>query len=564
MRTLPVTLLRLFLLVAALAVGVVVLAACSSGDDGDSGAAVPPTAIPKEAKIMRVSFGVAPVRREWNIPRHGSQPDSWQMRPMYEYLVGVDRNTGQAIPRLATEWSLEPDGHSWRFKLRKGVQFHNNWGEFTAKDVKHTHDMLVLEDSEHGQAFSYRRDMLDVEIVNDYEVIIRTRQPDFNFFGVIGEQEGGEGEILSKAHFDAEGEPKNLTAQPTAGTGPYQYDSRAQEQFLRYKRVPYEHWRVTPDFEEFEFRWQAEASTRLAALLTGEVQMASIPIDLQQLAIDDGKKLIQGRVPGLRASVQRRCCWVDPDTGAYPAHPNSPLTNVLVRKALDKAVNLDELNKAFMLGKGQPMYNSHWIEGFRQGWNPDWERNFQDEYGYDPAAARQLLAEAGYGPNNPMETSFQIIRLGHMPGLPDWAEAIAGYYRDIGVKVTLTSIDSAAYRAMRRNLELDNFSDIWVTSSGHQLAYGVFHTPFYSKTNSANYPATTALYAELRQILDPVKQDRLWRQIGDLAYKQHLTGPLFWLPAEVTVNPEFITDWEFPGSITSTWTHVEYLKAVLQ
>src|SRR6266852_8821577 len=58
-------------------------------------------------------------------------------RPALEYLVGIDRNTGAYIPELAEKWEMSPDGKHWTIMLRKGVKFHENWGEFTARDVRH-------------------------------------------------------------------------------------------------------------------------------------------------------------------------------------------------------------------------------------------------------------------------------------------------------------------------------------------------------------------------------------------------------------------------------------------
>ena len=66
--------------------------------------------------------------------------------------------------------------------------------------------------------------------------------------------------------------------------------------------------------------------------------------------------------------------------------PDSPLMDVRVRKALNHAVNRDEINKAFFAGKGEIMYHTQ-LHPSRPGWNPDWQRNFQEEYGLDAALA---------------------------------------------------------------------------------------------------------------------------------------------------------------------------------
>ena len=58
-------------------------------------------------------------------------------RPALEYLVGIDRYTGAYIPELAETWVMSPDGKDWTVTLRQGIPFHEHWGEFTARDVRH-------------------------------------------------------------------------------------------------------------------------------------------------------------------------------------------------------------------------------------------------------------------------------------------------------------------------------------------------------------------------------------------------------------------------------------------
>ena len=72
-----------------------------------------------------------------------------------------------------------------------------------------------------------------------------------------------------------------------------------------------------------------------------------------------------------------------------------PFDDVRVRKALQKAVNIDEINKTVFGGKGEVMYLDH-FHPTRLGYNPNWEKRFPDAYGYDPEAAKKLLADAGY------------------------------------------------------------------------------------------------------------------------------------------------------------------------
>ena len=100
-----------------------------------SGAAM---AAPVQAKVERVVFGLIPPTQEHYTPAKAGPPTAQPLTPMYEYLVGMDPVTGQLVPQLATAWSVDADGKSWRFELREGVQFQKGWGEFTGKDVLHT------------------------------------------------------------------------------------------------------------------------------------------------------------------------------------------------------------------------------------------------------------------------------------------------------------------------------------------------------------------------------------------------------------------------------------------
>ena len=521
-----------------------------------------PGAAPREAmqaKIQRVIFGVNVLGREYSVMRHGSQTEAIQYRPEYEHLVALDPNTGATIPELATEWSLEPDGLSFRFKLRKGVQFHRGWGEFTARDVVHTHEQLALPDSEHGQAFSWARDVTSVEPVNDYEVIFHLSTPDANFLSKLGEQQSMM-PIQSKANFDAEGPPPNPESLYIAGTAPYQMQSRSLGSYIRFERPEGNHWRITPDFQEFEYRFVGESSTRLAGLLAGETHVADIPKDLQPQATGKGMQIANGNVPGLRTWVNLQCCWTDPETGVYPARPDSPLTDVRVRKALSKAINRPLLNEAFFDNSASPMYMNH-FHPTRLAWNPDWETNFPKQHGFDPAASRAILAEAGYNENNPLETNFDLAELPHYAGAQDLGEGIAGMFADVGVKVNLLTRDYAIRRAAGRARENDNHLIVSASSSDHFFGFAVWSTPIFSKTNAVNLPAINELTQTGMQTLEPEAQFAIWREIGNAYYDAYLTLPLFWLPAEAVYNPEFVSDYVFPGSITGTWTHIQNIRA---
>ena len=89
------------------------------------------------AKLERLKIAVAPLGWDTNFTWLNPRSGNLDKRPALEFLVGIDRHTGAYVPELAEQWEMSPDGKHWTITLRKGVKFHENWGEFTARDVRH-------------------------------------------------------------------------------------------------------------------------------------------------------------------------------------------------------------------------------------------------------------------------------------------------------------------------------------------------------------------------------------------------------------------------------------------
>ncbi len=532
------------------------------GAGGDSG--------PAQPKVNRLVFVTEPPAVERSETRNLSTPNDWQFTPMYESLIGVDEKNGKRVPALATAWKVGADGSSYEFTLRKGVKFHpqtatvtGDWGEFTANDLVKPYTEIMRKDSISGVTAMWWGAVKSVEPKGDYEATIRLARPDANFLDYVSDQLGGY-EIWSAKAFEQLGAPSDLTKPMLPGTGPFMFDSRAQNQYIRFKRVPYQQWKATPDFPEFEFRFIKEASTRLAALITGEAQMATLPQDLLAQAEKQGYPLRAGTTPAYRAFVVFQCCAMN-DPNALKSgwrEPNVPLADVRFRRALSKAVNSDELNKAFFAGKGQPMYNNP-LNTQREAWKPEWESKWKDEYGYDPAKAKALLAEAGFTASNPASISFTVgVPATGLPSSDDIAESVAQYWRAVGVTVTLEQTDTTKYSEFQRAYKLTNHARVNGTSSNSWVGITQFGSTAGTPSGAGpQVPETDALIKQLWTTLDEGKIKDLWGKIGDALYTDHHFVPLFWLPTEVAVNPKFVGEWTYSGSISGSWTHIWNIKA---
>jgi peptide/nickel transport system substrate-binding protein len=540
-------------------------AACATPQPAAGPAQPEGASAPATPKVNRLVVAMPPPATEGNNPsRDYGAPGVVQLRPMYEYLMAVDAVSGKRTPQLATEWSIEPDGKSYRFKLRKGVQFQGGFGEMTAKDVTASYADLAGEPSLNPEQPYFKTILEKVEEVNDYEVVLRLTKPDAPFISNISQQLAGL-ELRSKKAFDAAGAtPLGLKGNPIAGTGPYAFKERQEGAYIRFERVNFQHWRATPGFPELELRWVKEASTRLAGLLAGEIQMTPLPTDLQPQAESRGMKTVKGLVPGVRVFLLIRGVYLNDinDPGKGYKYPASPLMDPRVRQALSKAINRDELNKSLLAGKGETLVLNH-FNSKREGWNPEWEKRFPDAYGYDPAKAKELLAQAGYGLAKPLKTNLIMATLAELTQSQDVQEAIANYWRSAGVQVELLNVDRTQDATKTRNLEYDNHFAIMVAPSDQFLGSFVYNTYHERARGSVvETPAVDEWYnTKVRPELDEAKRESAWRELGERIFTSYQHIPLFWMPVEMTYNPNVVGEYIFPGSISGLYTHLETVKA---
>ncbi|ETX08389.1 MAG: hypothetical protein ETSY2_05760 [Candidatus Entotheonella gemina] len=216
-------------------------------------------------RLIFASAGFSESNRFWTVAR----PDLLQYDPFLETLLDVDPKTGKFVPRLAERWESSADAKEWTFYLRKGVQFHYGYGEFTAQDVLHSHKLISGPDAR-GTFSGFWRLAEEVKAVDDYTVVFRMKQPAITF--PYAASRSGDLRMVSKAQWDQEG-VEGLDKRP-AGTGSYRYVSRTLGQSIVYERVD-DHWGgEKPDFKELEIRLAQEEATRLALLLSGKPILA--------------------------------------------------------------------------------------------------------------------------------------------------------------------------------------------------------------------------------------------------------------------------------------------------
>ncbi len=490
-----------------------------------------------------------------------------QVRHFAEPLVHTDRFDGSLQPGLATEWEIsKADGTQWVFHLREGIPFHGDWGEFTANDVPHSAALIIGEEAIATDTglfrglFGQTTDELfeNIRVVDDYTVEFNLLRPEAAMDFVVSAQQGNYF-IYSKDQWDTEGEPGYIEG--AVGTGPWRYESRqlGVGGNLVYSRVE-DHWRQTPHWAEMEQINTPEPATRLANLLTGQVQIAEVNRDLHSEAQQGGMIIAESELPSIQVAFVMGGIY----SPLSPFHdPSDPHLDVRVREAINRAIDREEINENLFSGFGSP----HPVWGFHPslpGWNDRWSREFDEKYGFDPDRARELIKESGHE-GYPLK--LIITQLSGVPEMIPMAEAAFTYLSDIGIDVEAEEMEWARFRAdfYRPGKTHGTIAPIRGTLRPAEVTLR-----FYNVSGPEGFqrivpdPQLDELYAEAITAVNPeVKYDAL-RAAGDIKFDLYAEVPIVWLPSQIAVNPNEVGEFIWPGNINTAITHMEYITTAQQ
>ena len=412
---------------------------------------------------------------------------------------------GQLLaPSLAESWTVSKDHLTHEFVLRGGVRFHN--GEpLTAEDVK-----FSFERYRGAAAKTLKERVAAVEVVDPGRVRFRLRQPwpDFLTFYTTAT---GAGWIVPKKYVEKVGDDGFKKA--PVGAGPYKFVSFTpgveivMEAFDQY-------WRKRPNVRRIVFKVIPDESTRLAALKRGEVD---IVYSIRGALAEELR-----RTPGvqLKATVLQGTFWV-----YFPEQwdPKSPWHNLKLRQAVSLAFDRNAINQAETLGFSR-ITNSIVPDIFEFFWKPP-------AVAYDPAKAKQLLAEAGYPNGFDAGEYFCDVAYANI------AEAVQNYLQAVGVRTKLRPLERAAFFS---GYGEKKFKNIIQGASG---AFGNAATRLEAFVAAGgtyvygSYPDIDGLFREQAAELDHKRREAMLHRIQQLVHERVIYAPIWQLAFLNGVGP---------------------------
>jgi peptide/nickel transport system substrate-binding protein len=409
------------------------------------------------------------------------------------------------VNALAESWKLlQEDGqYVIDVHLKKGITFHTG-DIMTSKDWVFAYDRM--KDPKISKWSHYQAAVDRIEVVDDYHFKIHFKEPDATYIPSALRLYG-----ISKAYYEKVGDD-GVQKHPV-GTGPWKFVSRSIKEGVEFEAFE-DYWDKVnrPGVKYLSIKIIPEDMTRVAAFQTKAVDwMDAVPPAM----IASVKKI---------AGVQTASRTVGNNLSiAVNSHmPNSPFTDVRVRKAAVLAIDMDGIIKGVLFGQGE-RYAS--VGKGNGGYDPTLK-----PYPYDPEQAKKLLAEAGY-PNG-FDITFYNLITPREPNIKEYGEAAAAYLTAVGIRCRIQGFEYAPWIKLIRRAdkpEMDGLvSYMWghgvIGDPGLSAWPGHVHTYQPDKgLGSYSYfsdPEFDRLIEEQAKTMDPVKREELLKKIGRMKHEQ--------------------------------------------
>ncbi|HEY8382188.1 MAG TPA: ABC transporter substrate-binding protein [Microvirga sp.] len=339
-------------------------------------------------------------------------------------------------PALAERWETSPDGLTWRFFLRKGVKFHNG-NAFTADDVVFSATRVRAQGSNFQTRIPTTAEFVKVDD-HTVDVKLKTPNPILNYqwdTWYIMDKEWSEANN-STSPTPASATTPSYAALNANGTGPFTIDSHQPGVRTVFKKNANWWDKADHNLDEIVFTPIGSDATRVAALLSGEVDVVEpVPLqDIQRVNSSPNAQVLTG--PELR-TIFLGFDQTRDELLFSNVKGKNPFKDVKVRQAFYQAIDIETIKTRVMRGLATP--TALMIAPELVTFSKEFERPK-----YDPEGAKKLLAEAGY-PNG-----FEVgMDCPNDRYVNDEAicQAVVGMLARAGIKVNLMAQPKAQYFA---------------------------------------------------------------------------------------------------------------------
>ena len=410
---------------------------------------------------------------------------------------------GSVQPGLAASWTISDDGLSYTFQLREGVTFHDGT-TFEASDVVFSLDRARAEDSTNAQKALFAG-IESVEALGDSSVRIDLAAPQGNFLFNLA---WGDAVMVAP---ESIGDIKNLPI----GTGAFRFEQwRRGDQISLSRNADY--WGEPASLEAATFKFISEPTAAYAAMLAGDIDAFysyPAPENLAQFERDPRFTVLSGNTEG--------------ETILAMNNQQAPFDDIRVRKAVSHAIDRQAIIDGAMFGYGTPI-GSHFAPH-----NPDYV-DLTANAAFDPALARDLLAQAGYA-----EGFSTTLKLPPPSYARRGGEIIAAQLREVGIEAEISFLEWAQWlEQVFRGYDYG----LTIVSHTEPMDINIYARPdYYFQYDNPDFQA---LIEALAVESDPAARSALLAQAQTTIAEDFVNGYLFQLALTSVVDAKLQGIWK--------------------
>ena len=432
---------------------------------------------------------------------------------------------GRVVPVLA-EKIEQIDENTWKLYLKKGVKFHDGT-EMTAEDVAFS--ILRAATHKKSQMKGYVGKVSEAKVLDRYTVLIKTKVPDPLLPAHLDHAA-----VIPKAYFEKVGE-EGFNKHPI-GTGPYKFVSWLNGDHLNLEAFE-DYWGKKPDFKKVRLVNIPNGATRVAALLSGEVDIAEKVLPQDFARVERSGVATVKQTPGVRVIYIALDYWREYGSEGLPEGAKNPFLDPRARKAIYMAIDADAIVKKIM--GGAATVAEQFLAPIHEGYNPEIKR-----FSYDPKAARKILEDLGYGDTNgdgwlelPTKEGGRVpfklrIDAPNDRYLNDAqiAQALANMLRKIGIQAEVNAVPKKVFFPNMTKGHFTMYMAGWGSMDSINTALSLFHSKdesgLYGRFNRMRYqnPEVDRLIEEAARTFDKKKREDLLKKamyiamVEDVAY----------------------------------------------
>jgi len=353
-------------------------------------------------------------------------PTTQVSRQVYEALVtrGLDMQIG---PQLATKWKAV-DATTWYFFLREDVKFHDG-SYMTSEDVVFS---IIRAQQPTSDFKEYISSISSVKAIDKYTVQIKTKEPNPILLNQLSNifvmSKAWSAKNFSTAPQNWNASQETYASTNTMGTGPFKITLREPNTKTVFKKNGKWWGNVEHNLTSIELLPIANAATRVAALLSGEIDIVT------DAPVQDLGRIGSSATHKVESTPQMRTIFLGMDQAADQLRSgntgDNPFKKKEVRQALYQAIDIDAIKKKVMRGDSEPagIITFPGVTGYT--------KDLDKRLPYDPKAAKQLLADAGYPDGFDVELRCPNDRYVNDEAI---CTAVVGMLGKIGVNVSLNA-----------------------------------------------------------------------------------------------------------------------------